>query len=1115
MFQVFYVVPHIRDHDVAMAEARQEEVARGIARELEIDLERIKNRLKRMARRSEFVDMDVAGQKRTMGQHVEISRLVSSLWVMDAEGRYVSGTGADFAKYTSRSFADKPYFVAPFEKGQVYFSPARFAPDSKILYTFVTVPIHSETGQTVGVLIGGMRLNGLAERVRGYPLQEGRTALLVDSEGKVVAHSGMNLLALEAGPLSLDYSHCPLVRAVAVTEGQKAFRGEHDHHGTSHFGCSMMLASNGWAVVVESPMSVILAKSGTTTKWMLWVNAALFVVALSASAVVMRRITADQKRMELGLRLARDKAQNYLDVAGVIILALDADGNISLINQKGCEILECRQDAALGRNWFDNFLPERVRQETRAIFQALMAGEMEGVEYVEKSVVTGAGRERIISWHNSILTDRHGCSLGTLSSGEDITERKQALEKLHHLNAVLLAIRNVNQLVARERDPHRLVQGICEELTETRGYHSAWIARFDDGGQVLEAVEAGLGEGFLPIVDRMKSGWLTGCGREALGRGQTEVVVTADPHSTCTDCPLAAGHAGKAAMTTKLQHGERTYGLICVSMLGEFVADEQEWAFFREVAEDIAFALHSAKQEDKRERAERALARSERWLRLVLDNSFDGINICKLDPRTRRRTLAMCNDGYVKLAGRSREELMAAEDLNDLVRLTHFPPDLHERLVKGVPCQGTSYWIHPDGTQRHYEWTAASVSIDGELCIIGVDRDTSERRKLEEQLRQAQKMEAIGQLAGGIAHDFNNKLAVIIGYCDMLLRGLPADDASREPVEQIRVAGKDAASLVSQLLAFSRRQPIQPRVVDLNSLLRQMHDSLKRMLGGDIDLSMVHSPESGNILIDPTQFQQIIMNLAANSRDAMPAGGQLTIETASVELGEAYVQSHPGVTCGPYVMVVVTDTGEGMTAGTLEHIFEPFFTTKEIGRGTGLGLATVYGVIQQAGGSINVSSQVQRGTTFSIYLPCTQAPAEQVEPAVAAPGVLARGVETILVVEDEQALRQLVVRVLRDCGYIVLEAGSAREALPVGEHYEGQIDLLLVDMVIPGMSGPEVAERIKVVRPNIAVVFISGYPREVAAQHGMVGPGVNLLSKPFGTETLAETVRRVLDQAGK
>jgi PAS domain S-box-containing protein len=435
LFQLFYVVPAVRNREVELTKARQEEIARSIARELDIDLLRVKNRLTRMAERAEFRYMDVADQERTMVQQVEISLLVSSLFVMDAGGWFVSGTVDDLSVFTSKSYADEPYFTVPFEQGQVYFAPPRFYAQTGLVGTSVSVPIESGAGEIVGVLMGGMRLNEMIENVTNYPLDEGMVAYVVDREGTVVAHSGMDLFALEEGPLSLNRSDGLLVQHIMA--GEEGRSGEHDHEGTPYFGCYVILESNGWGVVVETPMDTILAESSELARQLLLINMALFGFALAVSLVFVRQITAGQRWADKALREERDRAQEYLDVAGVIIVALDAQEEVSLINQKGCEILGYGQEEILGKNWFDNFLPEVIRDEVRSVFQTLMAGEIEPVEHFENPVLTGSDEERIIAWHNTILRDEAGNIIGTLGSGEDITERKRAEEELIRLSAAV------------------------------------------------------------------------------------------------------------------------------------------------------------------------------------------------------------------------------------------------------------------------------------------------------------------------------------------------------------------------------------------------------------------------------------------------------------------------------------------------------------------------------------------------------------------------------------------------------------------------------------------------------------------------------------------------------
>jgi CheY-like chemotaxis protein len=383
---------------------------------------------------------------------------------------------------------------------------------------------------------------------------------------------------------------------------------------------------------------------------------------------------------------------------------------------------------------------------------------------------------------------------------------------------------------------------------------------------------------------------------------------------------------------------------------------------------------------------------------------------------------------------------------------------------------------------------------------------------LEQQLRQAQKMEAVGRLAGGIAHDFNNLLGVIIGYSEIFEERLGQSDPLRPKAELIKKAGQRAATLTRQLLAFSRQQVLEPKVLDLNAVVADTLKMLQRVLGEDIELIMVPGPELGRIKADQGQIEQIIMNLAVNARDAMPHGGKLTISTVNEELDEVYARQHPAVVPGSYVMFAVSDTGCGMDRETQTHIFEPFFTTKELGKGTGLGLATVYGVVKQTGGYIWVYSEAGRGSTFKIYLPRIEEAMTASDPAKGGKEI-GRGWETVLLVEDAQPLRELARELLEASGYTVLEAGSGAEAIQVAEQHLGPIHLLLTDVVMPGMDGPKVAECITRIYPGIKVLYASGYTDDAIVHHGVLDSGITLLQKPFTHATLTNKVREVLGVA--
>ena len=388
--------------------------------------------------------------------------------------------------------------------------------------------------------------------------------------------------------------------------------------------------------------------------------------------------------------------------------------------------------------------------------------------------------------------------------------------------------------------------------------------------------------------------------------------------------------------------------------------------------------------------------------------------------------------------------------------------------------------------------------------------ELTERKQLEQQLLQSQKMEAVGRLAGGVAHDFNNLLTVIIGFSQLLLLDCPAGSAQRELLEEIARASEQAATLTRQLLAFSRQQLLEVRVLDMNTVVAEVGKMLDRLIGEDIDLVTVQSKDLGRVKADPGQIEQVIMNLAVNARDAMPKGGKLTIEAANVELDEAFARDHLSLAPGPYIMLAMSDTGVGMDAKIQERIFEPFFTTKERGRGTGLGLSTVYGVVKQSGGSIWVYSEIGRGTTFKIYLPRVDEVAKPAPPAFELEKRL-EGTETILLVEDAEAVRLLIRSTLKSKGYTVLETRHGNEALGILEQAGKPIDLVLTDVIMPGMSGRELAETVKKSHPDIRVLYMSGYTDDAVLRHGILEPGNHFIQKPFRPVDLIRKVREVLD----
>jgi len=510
----------------------------------------------------------------------------------------------------------------------------------------------------------------------------------------------------------------------------------------------------------------------------------------------------------------------------------------------------------------------------------------------------------------------------------------------------------------------------------------------------------------------------------------------------------------------------------------------------------------------ERKQAEEELRKSEERYRQIVETAHEGVWLIDGAGNTtyaNRRMADLLGVRVDDMPGRSLYEFMD-EEARPAVRAQV------ERRKGGLAEQLEFCFRRKDGS-RLWALLAASPMFDengtftGALAMVA---DITERKLLEEQLLQSQKMEAIGRLAGGIAHDFNNLLGVIIGYGDLLLRRI--DEPSLRPkLEQMVKAGERASVLTRQLLAFSRKQVLEPRVLDLNALVTEMDTMLRRLIGEDIQLVTVVAAALGRVRADPGQLEQVLMNVVVNARDAMPTGGRLTVETANVGLDPPYAAEHPGVRPGPHVMLAVSDTGVGMDPETRRRAFEPFFTTKPAGQGTGLGLATVYGIVRQSGGHIEVYSELGQGTSFKIYLPRVDEEAGATTAVPTAPP--ARGAETVLLVEDEDALREIASRILEEHGYTVLEARSGPAALELADKHPGPIHVLVTDVVMPQMPGRELAEQLAIRRPSLRVLFMSGYTEQAVLRHGVLSEGTAFLQKPFGPDSFLSKVRQVLDAA--
>jgi PAS domain S-box-containing protein len=779
--------------------------------------------------------------------------------------------------------------------------------------------------------------------------------------------------------------------------------------------------------------------------------------ALKGCVRVMRDIT-EPKRAEEALRSSEERYRALFQGAGEGILVADIETmTFVYANPAVCRMLGYTEEE-LARKGVSDLHSRKDLEWIVAGFMAQVRGEramLPNTPCLRKDGVTiyadVLGTQMVIDGKN--------CNVGFFT---DVTERKRAEDALRESEArYRLMVEGSEQVFFYIRDAQHRFEYLSPSVKDVLGYDPEELL-----GQPYDALlTSSLADA---IVQEMSDGAL----RDGHGRSVYSVV-----------------------------HRHKDGRIIALEIVESPIKHEGRAVGIRGFARDIT----------ERQRAEEALEQSEQRLAAIFEASRDGIVVEENERIVYANPSCAQLYGYdnpTELVGRHLSVILAPEDRERVL-------EYDRRRLRGelVPSIYEFKGKRKDGTAIDLEASASTFTIAGRPHIITVVRNIAERKLLEAQLRQSQKMEAVGRLAGGIAHDFNNLLGVVIGYSEILMERLGPGSPLHKKAEEIKKAGCCAASLTKQLLAFSRKQVLELRIVNLNAAIAAMDDMLRRMIGEDIELVTVSHPALGRVKADQSQIEQVILNLAVNSRDAMPEGGKLTIETANVELDEAYVRCHSFVPVGRYVMLAVSDTGVGMDAETQSHIFEPFFTTKETGKGTGLGLPTVYGIIQQSGGYIWVYSEPGQGTTFKIYLP-------RVEEAVEAPGLSEAhatapgGSETVLLVEDAEPLRRIARELLEASGYAVLEARDGAEAIQIGEQHQEPIHLLVTDVVMPGMSGRELGERLAALRPEMKVLYVSGYTDDAIVRHRVLGSGLAFLQKPFTRDTLARKVREVLDTKG-
>jgi|GEM_PF-545573 len=844
-----------------------------------------------------------------------------------------------------------------------------------------------------------------------------------------------------------------------------------------------------------------------------WLSAALktiaalfvfFILVIIATRIQVKRKTREILAGIEALQASEERYRSVFENTGTATVILEEDATISMANVGFEKLSGYTKEEIEGRDkWTDFVVEEDLERMKEYAAERRKNGGRAPTEYEFRFDNKQGSIKDIFLKIGMIPGTRK-----SVASLMDITERKLAEERITHLNLVLQAIRKVNQLVVTEKDRGRLIQRVCDNLTKTRGYHSAWIVLLDDAGRYVMSAETGLGKDFLPMVEMLKGGEFTPCGRKALS--QSGVVAIEDPASTCADCPFVDIHHGEAAMIIRLEYEGKIYGLLFVYIPADFALHEEEQGLFEEVAGDIAFALHGIEMDAEHNLMVEASRQSEEKYRGFFEASKDTVYITSVDGK-----FLDINDSGLELFDIKRDDL----DKIDVARNIYANPADRAAFAEILGREGyvRSYGVNlkkMDGTVFPATITTVAVKdAEGNIAgYQGIIRDETERERLEAQLLQSHKLEAIGQLAGGVAHDFNNILTVIQGYSELLMTKIDDSDPSYSYMRQIHSSGIRAATLTRQLLAFSRKQPMEFRPLDINSTTKDLLKMITRLIGEDIAIHTELGPDIRTIRADVGNIEQVVMNLAVNARDAMPEGGELTIKTENITIDQNYCKVISEARPGQFVCMSIADTGTGMDKEIIPRIFEPFFTTKGLGRGTGLGLSVVYGIIKQHKGWIEAYSEPGLGTTFKIYLPATSGkPEEKTEKAISIQDLQGSG-ERILVVEDEEGVRELAKKGLGENGYIVFSATNAKEAMDIFEKEKGDFDLIFSDIVLPDKSRLYLVEKILESNPGIHILLSSGYADDKSQWATIRERGFRFLQKPYTIPTLIRAVREVINK---
>jgi PAS domain S-box-containing protein len=829
-----------------------------------------------------------------------------------------------------------------------------------------------------------------------------------------------------------------------------------------------------------------------------------------------RALRREVARKTRELQDSADRFKYVFDSANVGKSFTYLDGRINA-NQTFVDFLGYTREELQSKTW-QELTPAEDIERIQNILDGVISGKNQAVRF-EKQYIHKTGALVWADVSAVIRFDSQGRPLYFVATIVDITQRKKAQQHIQHLNQVLRAIRDINQLIVRERDRDILIREGCRLLVAHRGYPSAMIVLTDENNIPVSWAMDGKMEDSKELNELLTQGQLPQCCIEA--EASREIVVNHNPKTGCHDCPVSQSCAGPLTVCVPLSHMNEIFGYLNVSSETVIVQGDEEYLLLNEMGQDFAYALSTLKIESERKKGQKALAESEQRFKTFAELAPVGILISD-----DQENVLYISPKFTEIFGYTLADVPSARQWWSLA----YPdPELRKTVQQrwqtametavrtGEEIDPMEYPVTcKDNTVREIKFLAATT---GTLTIV-VFTDISEEKKqenarenLQAQLNQAQKMESVGRLAGGVAHDFNNMLNVIIGYAELGQMKATPDDPLHADLEEILDAARRSSDIIRQLLAFARKQTIQPKVMDINELIEGTLKMLRRLIGEDITLFWQPGANLRSIYMDATQMDQILANLLVNAKDAIDGVGTVTIETRKVTLDRQYCEVHAGFTPGDFVLLAVSDDGCGMDRHTREKLFEPFFSTKKKGKGTGLGLATVYGIVKQNNGFINVYSEPGTGTIFKIYLPCHDEQIEKRLPDKEMPLPAAQG-ETLLIVEDEKAILTLAQKVLENQGYQVIAVSDPLDALARIQDHDTDIHLLLTDVVMPNMNGRDLSKQVQAIYPDVKILFMSGYTANTIAHHGILDTGVNFLQKPFSSRDLAIKIRTILDGNG-